>query len=117
MNEIQVDFFKEILIDLQAEIEAELQAGRESTKTVELDQARIGRLSRMDELQSQAIALEADRRRKLKLQKIQVALKRIENNEYGFCVSCDEIINHKRLEVDPTSIVCIDCAGGGVLND
>ena len=55
---------------------------------VELDQARVGRLSRMDALQSQALAAEVERRREVELERIDMALERIEQGEYGYCVAC-----------------------------
>jgi len=77
---------------------------------VELDQSKVGRLSRMDALQAQAMAKASGDRREAMLRQITAALKRIDDDEYGFCQSCDEAINPKRLEVDPTAVLCISCA-------
>lgn len=77
---------------------------------VELDQTRVGRLSRMDSLQRQAMAQEAERRRKLELQRIDAALERLDTDEYGYCLTCGEKISVKRLELDPAVTVCIECA-------
>ena len=82
----------------------------EATKTVELDQSSVGRLSRMDALQGQAMSQERDRRRRIELQKIAAALRRIEAGDYGFCVACGEQIATARLELDPAAPLCIDCA-------
>jgi len=83
---------------------------REAASTVELDQTRVGRVSRMDAMQAQAMAKESDRRRLLALQRIESALQRIEDGEYGVCASCDEPISPHRLEVDPGATLCIECA-------
>jgi DnaK suppressor protein len=83
---------------------------KESRDPVELDQARVGRLSRMDALQGQAMAQDAERRRKIELQKIDAALERIEAGDYGYCVNCGEEIAKARLEFDPAVASCIDCA-------
>lgn len=85
-------------------------SARDAAKTVELDQARVGRVSRMDAMQAQEMAKESDRRRLLALRRIDSALKRIEDGEYGNCSACDEVISAKRLEVDPGALLCIDCA-------
>jgi DnaK suppressor protein len=77
---------------------------------VELDQSKVGRLSRMDALQGQAMSQEAQRRRTIELQKIQSALKRIEEDEYGYCVKCGEFIGLGRLRVDPAAPCCVKCA-------
>lgn len=79
---------------------------------VELDQARVGRLSRMDALQSQAMSIETERRRQVELQQIEAALKRLDKGDYGYCLNCGEEIAPKRLEFNPTAAVCIDCARG-----
>ncbi len=85
----------------------------EDRKPVELDQQSVGRLSRMDALQGQAMALETARRREAEVIRIQGALTRMETGDYGYCLSCDEDIAAKRLELDPATAICIDCAGGG----
>lgn len=81
-------------------------------KAVELDQTAVGRLSRMDALQVQAMQLETERRRDVEQVRIDAALKRMDEGEYGYCASCDEEIKAKRLETDPATPVCIDCASG-----
>lgn len=86
-------------------------ASAEAARTVELDQSRVGRLSRMDALQQQAIAVEADRRRATEIRRVTAALKRIDNGEYGICLDCGEEIARKRLEVDPATARCVGCAG------
>lgn len=86
------------------------QTGEDASSTVELDQTSVGRLSRMDALQDQAMAQERLRRRQLELQKIHSALQRIESGDYGYCVRCEEEIAIKRLEFDPAASLCMDCA-------
>jgi len=77
---------------------------------VELDQTSVGRLSRMDALQNQAMQVETERRREIELHRIDAALARLDNDEYGYCVSCGEEIPPKRLDMDPATPVCVDCA-------
>ncbi len=77
------------------------------------DQARLGRLSRMDAMQVQAMAGEVARRREVEIGRIDAGLKRIEEGEYGYCVSCGDEIAVKRLELDPTAPTCIACASRG----
>ena len=80
------------------------------TDTVELDQTKVGRLSRIDAMQIQEMSLETERRRNRELIALGHALNRIENQSYGICAECDEDINPKRLEVDPVAVLCINCA-------
>ena len=102
--------FQEKLLQLRAEIEAVAATGKESAAVVELDQSKVGRLSRMDAMQGQAMAQASSQRREQMLRNITAALGRLERDEYGDCQSCDEPINPKRLEFDPTTTLCIDCA-------
>lgn len=79
-------------------------------KPVELDQTRVGRLSRMDALQNQAMAQETERRRQQELGRIDSALRRLADGTYGDCMECGETIAEKRLSFDPSARLCIDCA-------
>ena len=94
----------------QADLRALSYGARDSRKPVELDQSKVGRLSRMDAMQDQAMAQEAERRRVGELQRIDAALARLKSGDYGYCVSCDEDIAPARLKLDPAVATCINCA-------
>ena len=98
------------LIGERDELRRMIDAGEESRRPVELDQARVGRLSRMDALQEQAMAIETARRRTLELRRVEAALARLDDGEYGACIECGEDIEPKRLELDPTAPLCMGCA-------
>lgn len=85
-------------------------AAADERRPVELDQQSVGRLSRMDALQVQAMAQAVEERRRGRLQLIEAALGRLDSGEYGFCTDCGEDIPAKRLEIDPTTTRCVDCA-------
>ena len=104
------DAVRRVLLDKRREVEALIASSKEARSAVELDQTRVGRLSRMDALQGQAMALETDRRRSVEIQKIDAALKRLEAGEYGLCVRCGEEIPVRRLTFDPAVTLCVDCA-------
>ena len=99
-----------LLLKRQEELLSIEQSALEASKTVELDQTRVGRLSRMDAMQAQAMSVETGRRRKLELSGIESALKRLKSDDYGECFECGEIINKKRLLSNPNTELCIDCA-------
>ncbi len=101
---------RERLIKLREELETVAETGEQSSQVVELDQTRVGRLSRMDAMQAQAMSLESARRREMMLRAITAALGRIDNGTYGLCQNCEEPIHEKRLEFDPTALLCIHCA-------
>ena len=104
--------FRNALMEKQEALLGIRDTGDEAANIVELDQAKVGRLSRMDALQAQAMAAEANRRRDVELLRIESALKRIDEGIYGYCLKCDEEINPQRLKVDPGSPLCIDCTKG-----
>ena len=102
--------YKKLLLEQQTSLESVVATGKEAAETVELDQTRMGRLSRMDAMQQQEMSKASNQRRQIKLQQITAALTRIENNDYGYCLECEEDINPKRLDHSPTSTFCIECA-------
>ena len=110
MSDPDIESLKKRLIAQREELLGVADSSREAAQTVELDQTRVGRVSRMDALQAQAMAKESDRRRRLALQRIEGALKRIEDGEYGYCMACDEPIAANRLAADPGALQCLDCA-------
>jgi len=110
MDEEQIERFRRQLLQQQQALLGLQETADEAAGTVELDQTSVGRLSRMDALQGQAMSRERDRRRQIELQKIAAALRRIETGDYGDCVRCGEDIAIRRLELDPAAPLCIDCA-------
>ena len=107
-----VDFGKmrDRLLELRAELESIAATGDDSAAVVELDQSKVGRLSRMDAMQAQAMAKASAQRREQSLRQIEAALQRIDDEKYGLCMDCGETINPRRLQFDPTALRCIDCA-------
>jgi len=95
-----------------AELDALSQAASDNRKPVALDQQSVGRLSRMDSLQVQAMDNAAEQLRKKKRLRIGAALARIDAGDYGYCMTCDEKISEKRLQLDPSMPLCIECARG-----
>lgn len=106
----------EQLRELRAEIEAELDRLQRSMRVtdrglqpVELDQTAVGRLSRMDELQNQAMTRNLREREDMKLGGLLGALRRIEEGVFGRCSECDAPIPVERLQVFPEASTCVDC--------
>jgi DnaK suppressor protein len=110
MGDIEVQRFRRMLLQRRQELLSVKEAVEGAAETVELDQSRIGRISRMDALQLQAMSLENKRRRELELKRISAALSRVNEDEYGYCVNCGNEIAQNRLEVDPAAPLCIACA-------
>lgn len=110
MEDVLFEKFRCQLEKRRDELLSLIEMESESTKPVELDQTRVGRVSRVDALQGQAMSIEVGRRRHVELQNIRVALGRIEDGEFGYCLECGNQIAIKRLELDPSVKFCIDCA-------
>ncbi|MFN4125280.1 TraR/DksA family transcriptional regulator [Pannonibacter indicus] len=85
-------------------------ATAEARRPVELDQQSVGRLSRMDALQQQAMAAAQEARRLAHIRSVEAAIRRLNAGEFGWCDSCGEFIGEKRLGLDPTLMRCIGCA-------
>lgn len=109
-KDINLQALKKQLFAQQQKILSDTASSKSSRQPVQLDQTSVGRLSRMDAIQFQSMALETDRRRQVELQHIKNALKRIDEDDFGVCQICGENIKAKRLEIDPSLIICFDCA-------
>ena len=98
------------LIELQLEgLTADNALGQSAQKTVELDQQSVGRLSRMDALQSQAMAQAQQRRRDVLKGSLQAALQRLKEEEFGYCLECGDEIAEARLLANPAVLKCMSC--------
>ncbi len=114
-NEAAADRIARFRPRIEAELEELAAASATSAGArgpVALDQQSVGRLSRMDAMQGQAMAQEAERRRQARIVALKAALARIDEGEFGDCAECGEPIPEKRLEIDPTVMVCVACAAG-----
>ena len=76
---------------------------------VQLDQQSVGRLSRIDALQQQAMANAINLRQIHEQKGLQEALNRIKKNIYGQCLDCEEEIEIERLKARPTVLKCLEC--------
>ena len=92
------------------EIEEQSAISKEARDVVKLDQQSVGRLSRMDAMQQQAMAEAQERTRQHDLIRIDMAFRRITDEEYGYCAECDNEIPDGRLAIDPMAERCIHCA-------
>lgn len=100
-----------MLLQLRRDLQAIDDTAADGRGAVELDQTRVGRLSRMDALQGQAMNNAIAARRKQKLMAIEAALTRLHDDEFGYCIKCGDEIALKRLELDPTVTICRACSG------
>ncbi len=101
---------RERLIARLAELEEEDRIGEDAQEPVSLQQDAVGRLSRIDAMQQQAMAQATQRRRDAERQRIGAALRRLDEGEWGWCATCGENIAEARLEHDPSVAQCVACA-------
>lgn len=112
MDAERLQSFRIALLAELKELEAGEDLGRDSRKTVELDQQSVGRLSRMDAIQQQAMAKATQARRAQSQQRILATIARMDDGEFGYCTECGDDIPLKRLQLDPTVATCVPCAQG-----
>jgi DnaK suppressor protein len=98
------------LLARREQLDQEAGAKADARDTVELQQDSVGRLSRMDAMQQQAMAQAAERRRQVEYWRIEAALQRVDEGEWGYCVTCGEEIAEMRLRHDPSVAACVKCA-------
>ncbi|NCO99993.1 MAG: TraR/DksA family transcriptional regulator [Sphingomonadales bacterium] len=102
--------FRDMLTKRRGELEEEDRLSSGDRAPVTLDQESVGRLSRIDAMQVQAMALAQERRRKNERLAIDAALVRIEEGEFGYCITCGDDIAEARLMTNPTIVKCLECA-------
>ena len=112
MNGSDATRFRGLIKARLTQIEEENALGRGGQSVVELDQQSVGRLSRMDALQMQAMAVAQQKRRDSEAMRLRQALARLDEDEYGYCDGCGEAIPLKRLELDLAATQCVSCASG-----
>ena len=111
MNELseqqRQELYKELL-DLRDELHKLLADSSDGAQPVSLDEP-IGRLSRMDAMQQQSMVKANRRTARTRLTRIESALRRCVNEEYGLCASCEDEIGYARLNAQPEAPFCIVC--------
>ena len=112
MNDSDIETFRTLIRQRLASLDEENDAGREGQAIVTLDQQAVGRLSRMDALQNQAMAKAQQVRRDGETKRLKAALARMDEGEYGYCEDCGDDIAPGRLKLDPAVQLCISCASG-----
>jgi len=110
--DIDLEVFRAKLNARKSELANLSAAAADARQPVELDQQSIGRLSRQDALQQQAMAKAQEVRRAIEIRNIDAAMTRISDGEFGWCAECGEAIAVKRLEIDATARLCTPCADG-----
>ncbi len=96
--ENEISKTEQLLIDYQ-----------EMTRPVSPD-VSIGRISRMDAINNQAVTESAMREKQEKLKKLKIALSKVGSSDFGICVKCKQAIPLGRILIKPESMFCVNCA-------
>lgn len=110
LGDEQIRELKELLLAALEKLRRSMAATDAAAEPVELDQTAVGRLSRMDSLQNQALSSNLQERERARLAGILAALERIEEGSYGVCEACEGPIQYGRLLVYPEATTCAGCA-------
>lgn len=105
----QLALLRDKLLQERLKLLESLAANASAADTVELDQARQGRVSRIDALQQQAMAVAGQLGGRARLAAIEEALARVQGGAYGECLECGEAIDPARLAARPEVRLCIAC--------
>ncbi len=92
-----------------AELSAQSESQKAASRPVAPDNA-IGRLTRMDAIQSQEIDKNSYRQTQIQLVGLARALSHIDDPDFGLCSECGRPIAFGRLKAMPGSTCCVDCA-------
>lgn len=109
LSEAQLNELHAALKQLEEELQLQLERGKSSTEAVKLDQTLVGRVSRMDAMQQQSVAISTLNKTRSRLKKVLLALAAFESEDYGYCSRCDEPIAFGRLQAQPEARLCIGC--------
>ena len=112
LSEKEADTLRQQLVELVAELEQTLRTSAASANPVVLDQSSVGRLSRMDAMQQQAMVKATREKVRLRLTQCKVALSAFDRDDYGLCRKCEEPIDCRRLSAKPEAPFCLECQRG-----
>jgi DnaK suppressor protein len=105
----QIEELRTRLVTQQDELTELLHNAEATIKPVILDQQSVGRVSRIDAIQQQQMAIANQQQANDVMKRIEQALARIDDGSYGDCLECGEPIAHARLQAQPFAGLCIDC--------
>lgn len=109
LEQEQIEEYRERLLSAKEVVEAALRQSAGDNRPVETSGGTIGRLSRMDAMQVQAMSQMGRAQLEVRLKRIENALSALEQGRYGICRECGYPIGRGRLEALPEAPFCVDC--------
>jgi DnaK suppressor protein len=108
MDQPTQESFRPVIDARLADIETELDVTTDSTKPIAPD-VSVGRLSRLDSMQMQQMALAGKRRLEEQRARLHEARRRIDSGTFGRCLQCGNDISIERLQYQPDAVTCMPC--------
>ena len=109
MNLEQKNALRVKIGELIAKYEVDVKDMEEMTKPIKPENS-LGRISRMDAINTKGVLEVSLRNKRSKLNKLKVAFQKIDEDDFGECASCGNAIQEGRLLFMPESTKCIKCA-------
>ncbi|WP_223032230.1 MULTISPECIES: TraR/DksA family transcriptional regulator [Hanstruepera] len=100
---------KQTIIDEIAKTEKAIVGYKELTKPISPNNA-IGRVSRMDAINNRSVNEASLRQAETKLTNLKRALSKVEDDDFGICLKCQNPIPVGRILIRPESFLCVNCA-------
>lgn len=108
MNSTQLQKLKDKIIqDIEA-MQKEISELQDKTEPITPD-CSLGRLTRQEMIQEQQVNEHALHEAKIRVAKLQYALRKVDKEGYGICAECEEDILFERLMILPESTHCVEC--------
>lgn len=99
---------EKITVELQ-DLESEIADLKELVRPIAPENA-IGRISRMDAINNKSINEAALRKAEIRFRALKNALLLADQDDFGICVRCGEVIPMGRMLLRPQSRSCVNCA-------
>jgi DnaK suppressor protein len=96
-----------IISDIES-IEKEIVQLKEKSQPITPD-CSLGRLTRQEMIQEQQVYLHSLQEDEKRLNRLRLALRNVDNEDYGECKECEEDIAYERLLLIPESVYCVRC--------
>jgi len=109
MNQKDKGKLKDKILSDIGKLEVNITNLKELTKPIAPENS-IGRVSRMDAINNKSVNEAALRQAEVKMNKLQLALKKLETSNFGICTNCKNAIPLPRLMYMPESSHCVACA-------
>jgi DnaK suppressor protein len=108
LTKAQTEKFRQILNDKRKSLIEQAQRTLQSDMVLSPDD-RFDEVDQASSEYMQAFSFRLRGRERFLMDKIDLALRKLEEGIYGVCEECEEMISTKRLQARPEAPLCIQC--------